>query len=394
MRTRSIGLSLLATLALVVSACNNGASTAPSTGTQSQPASSEAASTNPATPAPSSSLKIGVVTDVGTVDDKNFNQYSYEGAQKGATDIGAPAPQVTVPKDSSEYAADIQAFIDQGYNIIVTVGFNLTNDTAAKAKANPDVWFIGVDQAPCVDENGDVDATFACKGDAAKLLPKYIGLQYQEDQAGYLAGIVAGSLSLTKTKTVGAIGGINLVPAVVRYIQGYQLGAQSVDASIQVKTAYVSTSDFGVAFNDPGTGKTFANQFIQTNHPDVLFQVAGKTGNGVLEAACAAGIYGVGVDVDQWNSLSADTTPTYNCIVTSAEKHLSVSVEQTINAIAGGSAAGGILHFNASNDGIGASAEHDGKGLITSDIQAKLDAALAAMKAGTLTTCPATCGQP
>ena len=334
------------------------------------------------------------MTDVGTVDDKNFNQYSYEGAQKGATDIGAPAPQVTVPKDSSEYAADIQAFIDQGYNIIVTVGFNLTNDTAAKAKANPDVWFIGVDQAPCVDENGDVDATFACKGDAAKLLPKYIGLQYQEDQAGYLAGIVAGSLSLTKTKTVGAIGGINLVPAVVRYIQGYQLGAQSVDSSIQVKTAYVSTSDFGVAFNDPGTGKTFANQFIQTNHPDVLFQVAGKTGNGVLEAACAAGIYGVGVDVDQWNSLSADTTPTYNCIVTSAEKHLSVSVEQTINAIAGGSAAGGILHFNASNDGIGASAEHDGKGLITSDIQAKLDAALAAMKAGTLTTCPATCGQP
>jgi basic membrane protein A and related proteins len=392
MRTRSIGLPLLASLALVASACSNGGSAAPSQATTPSQAASEAASTNPATPAPSSSLKIGVVTDVGTVDDKNFNQYSFEGAQKGAADIGAPAPQVTVPKDASEYAADIQAFIDQGYNIIVTVGFNLTNDTAAKAKANPNVWFIGVDQAPCVDENGDVDNSFACKGDPAKLLPKYIGLQYQEDQAGYLAGIVAGSI--TKNKVVGAIGGINLVPAVVRYIQGYQLGAQSIDASIQVKTAYVSTSDFGVAFNDPGTGKTFANQFIQTNHPDVLFQVAGKTGNGVLEAACAAGINGIGVDVDQWLSLSADTTPTYNCIVTSAEKHLSVSVEQTINAIASGSAAGGVLKFDAKNDGIGVSAEHDNKGLITSDIQGKLDAAVAAMKAGTLTTCPATCGQP
>jgi len=297
-----------------------------------------------------------------------------------------------VPKDASEYAADIQAFVDQGYNIIVTVGFNLTNDTAAAAKKNPNVWFVGVDQAACVDEKGDVDTTFACKGDAAKLLPKYVGLQYQEDQAGYLAGIVAGSI--TKTKVVGAIGGINLVPAVVRYIQGYELGAKSVDASITVKTAYVSTSDFGVAFNDPGTGKTFATQFIQTNHPDVLFQVAGKTGNGVLEAACAAGINGIGVDVDQWVSLSADTTPTYKCIVSSAEKHLSSSVEQTIQAIAAGSAAGGVLHFNATNDGIGASPEHDSKGLITSDIQAKLDAAVAAMKAGTLTTCTATCGQP
>ena len=78
--------------------------------------------------------------------------------------------------------------------------------------------------------------------DAYLILPKYIGLQYQEDQAGYLAGIVAGSI--TKSKIVGAIGGINLVPAVVRYIQGYELGAKSVDASITVKTAYVSTSDF------------------------------------------------------------------------------------------------------------------------------------------------------
>jgi basic membrane protein A len=394
MRTRSIGLTLLASLALVVSACNNGASTAPSQPAQSQAAQSAAASTNPATPAPSSSLKIGVVTDVGTVDDKNFNQYSYEGAQKGAADIGAPAPQVTVPKDSSEYGPDIQAFIDQGYNIIVTVGFNLTGDTTTAAKANPNVWFIGVDQAPCVDEQGNNDTTFACKGDPAKLLPKYVGLQYKEDQAGYLAGIVAGSLSEGKTKTIGAIGGINLVPAVVRYIQGYELGAKSIDPNINVKSAYVSTSDFGVAFNDPGTGKTFANQFIQTNHPDVLFQVAGKTGNGVLEAACAAGIYGVGVDVDQWLSLSADTTATYNCIVTSAEKHLSSSVEQTIQAIVAGTAAGGVQSFSATNDGIGSSPEHDGKGLITSDIQAKLDAALAAMKAGTLTTCPATCGQP
>ncbi len=349
--------------------------------------------TPPPTTPMGANLKIAVVTDVGTIDDKNFNQYSYEGAQNGSNDVGATEPAgvvpYVVPTDASQYATAIQGFLDIGYNVIVTVGFNLTHDTIVAAKANPDVWFIGVDQAPCIDANGDDDTTFTCAGDPTVLLPHFIGLQYQEDQAGYLAGIVAASIS--QNANVGAIGGINLVPAVVRYIQGYELGAQSVNPSITVNSAYVSTSDFGVAFNDPGTGKTFANQFIQTNHPDVLFQVAGKTGNGVLEAACAAGINGIGVDVDQWLSLSADTDTTYQCIVTSAEKHLSNSVEQVVNAIAAGTAAagpGGVLHFDATNDGIGVSPEHDGKGLITPDIQALLDAALAGMKDGSVVTCP------
>jgi basic membrane protein A len=157
----------------------------------------------------------------------------------------------------------------------------------------------------------------------------------------------------------------------------------------------VSTSDFGIAFNNPGEGKTFGDQFIQTNHPDVLFQVAGKTGNGVLEAACGAGIHGIGVDVDEWLSLNADTDPTYQCIVTSAEKHLSNSVRDTIQAIAADTATAGVSNFDATNDGIGVSPEHDGAGLITSDIQTLLDDALAGMQAGTLVTCPAdTCGQP
>lgn len=385
MRTRSIGLSLFAALALIVSACGGGGSTAPSTAASVTP--SEAASVGP-----TSDLKIAVVTDVGSVDDKNFNEYSYNGAVSGATAVGAAEPNVVVPPDASFYRADINGFIDQGYNVIVTVGFNLGNDTAAAAKENPDVWFIGVDQAPCLDENGDVDSTFACKGDTATLLPKFIGLQYKEDQAGYLAGIVAGSI--TQNNTIAAIGGINLVPAVVRYLQGYELGAKSVDPTIEVKTAYVSASDFVAAFYDPGQGKTFASQFIQTNSPDVMFQVAGSTGNGVLEAACAAGIHGIGVDVDQWLSLGADTNTQYSCVVTSAEKHLAVSVEGAIKSIADGTATGGILNFDAANDGIGISEEHDGKGLITSDIQALLDAALAGMKDGSVTTCPDKCGQP
>jgi basic membrane protein A len=403
MRNRSMGLSLLGGLALVVSACQGGASPAPSTAsTAPSTAPSVAASATTAasastaasgSPAGSATaLKIGVVTDVGTVDDKNFNQFSYEGAQKGAADVGAPAPQVVVPKDASEYAPDIKSFVDQGYNVIVTVGFNLTNDTIKAAKANPNVWFIGVDQAPlCITPDAQPDTKFECKGDPATLLPKFVALRYAEDQAGFLAGIVAAGVS--KSGKIGAIGGINSVPAVVRYIQGYELGAKSVNPNIQVSTAYVSTSDFGKAFNDPATGKTFANLFISQKGVDVLFQVAGKTGNGVLQAACAANIVGIGVDVDQYASLNAASDPTYKCILTSATKGLSASVEQTIKAIADGSAKGGNAVYDATNQGIGL-APFTPSSAVSADIQAKVQAALTGLQSGAIKSCPDKCGQP
>jgi basic membrane protein A len=335
-----------------------------------------------------------VVTDIGTLDDKNFNEYTYKGAVAAATALGLdPNVASIVPKDSSEYGADIQQFIDQGYNVIVTTGFNLAGLTAQAAHDNPDIWFVGVDQSPiCVDATGAPDPTFACAGDAATLLPRYISVNFAEDQAGYLAGIVAASIS--KSGIVGAIGGTTACAPCVRYIQGYELGAKSVNPDIQVKTAYVTNDFSNAAFNDPVGGNTFAQQFLQQNAgTDVMFQVAGKTGNGVLQAACAAGILGIGVDVDQYLSLNAANDPTYGCIVTSAEKHLESAVNQTIQAIAAGTATPGNVRFDATNDGVGVSpAQGANAALITPDIQTKLDDALAAMKAGTLTTCPSNCG--
>jgi basic membrane protein A len=367
MRNRLLAPGLMAGLALVIAACSSGSTPSPSAGS-------------------GSSLKIGVVTDVGTINDKNFNEYSYKGAVAAAEKLGAPTVQYVVPTGASDYAKDIQGFVDQKYNIIVTVGFNLGTETIKAAKANPDIWFIAVDVAPCVDEQGNPDSTFACKGDAATLLPKLIGIQFQEDQAGYLAGIVAAAVS--KSGTIGQLGGIDSNPAVVKYLQGYILGAQSYNPNIKVETAFFSTGDTNKAYNDPVWGKTFSQQFITQKNPDVLFQVAGKTGNGALDAACEAGIYGIGVDVDQYLSYPAAD----KCIVTSAEKHLSTAVSGTIQAIADGTAKGGISKYDATNDGIGYSPFHNTSITIPSDVQGKLDAALAGMKAGTLKTCPDKCG--
>jgi basic membrane lipoprotein Med (substrate-binding protein (PBP1-ABC) superfamily) len=122
-----------------------------------------------------------------------------------------------------------------------------------------------------------------------------------------------------------------------------------------------------------------------------MFQVAGKTGNGILQAACAAKIVGIGVDVDQYVSLSAATDSTYGCILTSAEKHLATSVENAIDQISGGTAKGGNVLYNAANGGIGV-ADYTSSVTVPDAVKADVTKALAAMVAGTLTTCPSNCG--
>ena len=276
---------------------------------------------------PTSDLKIGVVTDVGTVNDKNFNEFTFVGAQQGAAAIGADPPPVVVPTSDADYGPLIQAFVDQDFDVIVAAGFNLVPATAAAAKANPDIWFIGVDHAPCINATGDVDPTFAdCSGDLAVLMPKYIAINYAEDQAGYLAGIVAGLATKIRhhrrRRRRLAVRPVHPLHAGLRARR--QVGQPGRQV---VKSAWVSDSDFVVGFADQAAGKTFGEQFITQNAGiDVLFQVAGLTGNGVIDAACAAGINAIGVDVDQYESYPASAA----CILTSAEKKLAKSVSDSI----------------------------------------------------------------
>ena len=387
MRIRSTGLTLFAGLSILVAACSSStASTAPSTAPTSAPSSAAtAAPTETPTEAPvTSDLRIGVVTDVGAVNDKNFNQYSYAGAVAGARAIGAKTPSVVVPVDPSQYDALVQAYVDQGFDVIIGVGFNLANPVAVAAKANPDIEFIGVDHDPCINAAGDVDTTFAdCSGVIADLIPNYVALNYAEDQPGYLAGIVAAKAS--ESGIIGAVGGVEICAPCVRYIQGYELGAKSVNPDIQVKTAWVSASDFVKGFFDQAGGKSFGENFIALNPGiDVVFQVAGSTGNGVIDAACEGGINAIGVDVDQYQSYPASQA----CILTSAEKHLAVSVADTIEQIAAGTVQHGKVFYNAANDGIGVSPFYEAASKLPADIQTEIDAALAGLADGSVVSCP------
>jgi basic membrane protein A len=383
MRNRSIGLTLFSGMAILVAACGGGATPSPSA--SAAPPASAPASTEPSASAPPSApaltpIKVGVVTDVGQLEDKSFNQSSNEGALAAATESGG-SHDVIVTQAISDYAGNIQTLIDADFDVIVTVGFLIGTDTAKAAKANPDVKFVGVDQGVCVDANGDPDATFACAGDAATLLPNYQGIVFAEAQPGYLAGIVAASIS--KSGTIGAVGGTN-VPAVVNYWRGYENGAKATNPDIKV--LYQETDpNPAVGFNDPAKGKTIAGQFLGQG-ADVIFQIAGLTGQGALEAVCATeGVWGIGVDVDQAVSLPNLS----KCIVTSAEKKLVDTVKAVVLSVASDTFKAGTVPYNAASEpqAIGLSAYHDNAALITPEIQAKLDAALAGLKDGSLDPC-------
>ena len=383
MRNRSIGLTLFSGMAILVAACGGGATPSPSA--SSAPPASAPASTEPSGEASPSAaaltpIKVGVVTDVGQLEDKSFNQSSNEGAEAAATESGGEH-EVIVTQAISDYAGNIQTLIDADFDVIVTVGFLIGTDTAKAAKANPDTKFVGVDQGVCVDANGDPDPTFACAGDAATLLPNYQGIVFAEAQPGYLAGIVAASIS--KSGTIAAVGGTN-VPAVVNYWRGYENGAKSIKSDITV--LYQETDpNPAVGFNDPAKGKTIAGTFLGQG-ADVIFQIAGLTGQGALEAVCAQdGAFGIGVDVDQAVSLPNLS----ECIVTSAEKKLVDTVKAVVLSVASDTFKAGTVAYNAASEppAIGLSDYHDNAAVITPDIQAKIDAAFDGFVDGSVDPC-------
>ena len=306
--------ALWLTAGLIVSACGLLGGSGGPCGSGSAPASPSGAT---------STLKVGVVTDIGQLEDKSFNEYSCRGVLDGTRAIGAPDPKVIVTKDIADYKQNIQQFVDQKFDIIVTVGFLIGTETTAAAKANPSVQFFGVDQ-------------FVADPAPAN----YQGLLFNEAQAGYLAGIVAGTI--TKSGKIGAVGGRSDVPPVVSYIKGYQNGAKAIKSSVTVTVNY--TEDFNAPDKGEASAKTMTGQGV-----DVIFQVAGLTGAGALRAACNAKIYGIGVDVDQYNSLPDAKA----CIITSAEKHLQIATREAIKRFKDKGKQGSNFFNDATNGGIG-----------------------------------------
>lgn len=313
-----------------------------------------------ATQPPAAKLKVGLVTDVGRLNDKSFNQSSWEGVQKAQQELGVDVKPIETA-DPKDYDKNIQQFIADKYDVIVTVGFALGDATIKEAQANPTIKFIGVDQFQ--DPSKPAIANLA-------------GLIFEEDKAGYLAGVLAASVS--KTANIGAVCGTDDVPPVWRYGEGYKAGAKSVNPNVQVQVTYHSDVDISKTFNDPDWGKTTALSMIDRG-ADIVFGAGGITGNGAIFAAKDRSKLAIGVDTDQYFTIGDEYK---GALLSSAEKLLTPGVFNLIKAAQAGAFKGG------NNVGeVGLAPFHDNADKVSADVQAKLTATDKGLKDGSIKTC-------
>jgi basic membrane protein A and related proteins len=299
---------------------------------------------------------VGLVTDVGEVDDKSFNQSAWEGVLQAEEEFGAIVNYVET-QDAKDYMDNINLFANDNYDVIVTVGFALGEATIEAAAMYPDIDFIGVDQ-----------------GQWGGVIDNVAGLIFAEDKSGFLAGVLAGML--TETNTVAAVLGTDLVPPVVAFKEGYESGVVWANPDATVISTY-HPGGLDVAFTDPEWGATTAAQAIQQG-ADVIFGAGGKTGNGALiETAGYDGSYCIGVDSDQWFTVPE----AHNCLVSSAMKLITPGVFDLITLSREGSFPGG----NYLGD-VALAPFHDFEDGISQDIKDMIAEAREGLDAGEIST--------
>jgi basic membrane protein A len=316
-------------------------------------------------------LKVGLVTDTGGVNDKSFNQSAWEGVQKAATEFGFDAKFIE-SKQPTDYEKNIDQFATENYDVIVTVGFLMGDATAAKAKQYPDIKFAIIDNAyfPTKDSVACPDTVKDCYDDGG--LKNVTSLMFQEDQVGFLAGVVAGGM--TKTGTVCTVSGME-IPPVVRYVVGYQNGAKWMKPDVNSLNVYIPS------FVDPAKGKETGQSMIDQGC-DVIFGVGGNTGNGGLLAAKEKGLMAIGVDVDQYNTYPE----VQDALVTSAMKNVDVAVYEYLKAVKDGTSKAGVDTANINNGGVGLAPYHDWDSKVPDAVKAKVQEATDGLKNGTITT--------
>ena len=299
-------------------------------------------------------VKVGMVTDVGGVNDKSFNQLAWEGLQ--ALDPNDFEVNYLESKTDADYQTNINTFIDEDYDLIITVGYMLADATREAAMDNPDQKFAIVDDSSCADlEN------VAC-------------LMFAQEECSYLVGLVAGSV--TKSNTVGYVQGMVSEPMNLFGI-GYITGV--LEACPEATILQYNANNFG----DIAGGNTAAKDMI-TKGADVIYHAAGGTGNGVMNACDEAGIYGIGVDKDQRVELGLE------CIITSAMKRVDVACQDISKALKDGTFKGGVHLYNLANDGVGIAPTTD---VVPAEVLEKVEAAKKAIIAGekTIPTAAADC---
>jgi len=289
---RAIAIALtFAVGAFGVAACGSSDSGGSSSG------SSSSASTAPQ----GKKIKVGLVTDIGGLNDRSFNQLANQGLQNAIKQLGVDG-RVLISKQNSDYIPNLTTLAQQKYDLIIGNGFLMADAVETAAKKFPQQKFAIIDYSPL----------------AMKSKPKnVVGLPFKEQEAGYLVGYLAGLYAKDNGGSVSSVGG-QKIPPVDHYIAGFQAGAKKANPSVKTLNGYSQS------FTDQAKCKEIALDQIAKGSK-VVFQVAGSCGLGAIDAAKEKSMQAIGVDADQ-SYLGPQ-------IITSALKKVDVAVFDAIKSV-------------------------------------------------------------
>jgi basic membrane protein A and related proteins len=350
--------AIVAVSAMALAGCSSSSDTAEESAAPASSAAAESAPAEASAEPAAAALKACQVTDVGGVDDKGFNQKAFKGVQDAAAELGVEAV-VLESQAETDYATNLQSFIDQGCGIIVTVGFLLGDATKEAANANPDIPFSIVDFAYA---EGDITNN------------NVLGQVFNTDEAAFLAGYLAAGM--TKSGKVGTFGGINIPPVTV-FMDGFYYGVQkyNADNGTNVEVLGWNPADqkglFTENFESLDDGRTFAQNLVDEG-ADIVMPVAGPVGLGSAALASELGtdkLMIIGVDSDQFESDPANA----GVYLTSVLKNMDVTTFNAIKAVADGTFEGGVTVGTLENGGVGLAPFHDMDGSVPQELKDQLE---------------------
>ena len=341
MNAKFLRLLLIAVLALcmgAVAACGDD---------EEEPASQGGSTEEAASTPEAEKIKVGMVTDIGGLNDRSFNEAAYKGLQRAESELGVEIRALT-SKSPTDYVPNLTTLARQKFDLVIAVGFLMAEDTEKIAGQFPETNFAIIDSSQ----------------QAMKSQPPNLeGLLFKENEAGYLVGYMAGLYTKDKggDQVVSTVGGLK-IPPVDAYIAGFQKGAKDANPKIETLNAYSED------FVDQAKCKELAlNQIADGSQ--VVFQVAGGCGLGALDAAKQEGVQGIGVDSDQ--GFLGDH------IMTSALKKIDEAVFTTIQEVQDGAfKAGTDTTFDVKSGGVGygeVNAEGEKYTAQVDEVQAKIE---------------------
>ena len=280
--------------------------------------------------APAKKVRVGLVLSVGGLGDKSFNDSAYQGLMRARDSLGVEVIYGQ-PEQMSEDEKYLRQYAEQGVDLVVAVGFLMKDALDKVAPQFPQVRFAIIDAE--VDE------------------PNVASLVFREHEGSFLVGAIAGLV--TKTGKVGFVGGMD-IPLIHKFEVGYEEGVKYVNPNAQVLVAYAGSGP--EAFHDPVKGKSLAlSQFDRG--ADIIFQAAGSTGNGVIDAAKERGLFAIGVDANQ-NYMAPGN------VLTSMVKRVDVAVYEITKEVAENRFKGGVHVYGLAVDGVGYALDEYNKDLI------------------------------